>query len=848
MPTDGPLHLCAEIALALHGDKNANSLLDRLVRAIQKHLDAVAACCWLLERNENLLRPAARVGCDLPFDGLKAPVPVGKTVIGEVAANRTPAIVNDLSNTPDREISDWARREGIVSFACLPIDTSSRLLGVVALFGRRPFDAATLYALNTTQRMVATEIERLEADAEIKRSNEFLQSLVRSAPVAVVGLDQRQNVTLWNPEAERAFGWTRNDVLGRPYTIVPAECREAFDAHLHEVLAGHRLQRIETIRQHADGSPVPVQAAMSPIYAVDGTVDGVVEILGDLTRQKDAERCLRTQLAVSNVLAATETLDDAATQALRATCENLGWSCGELWLRPAADKDLARAAFVSVAGTSVERFQSVTPANESQPGQGIIGSIASSGEAVWHCELSQLTHSTRAALAQRDGLLAAIGAPIVHADVMRGVICFFGDSIRKPDASLRELMSNIANQFAQFLERQDTRASLRATQENLLQSQKMDAIGLLAGGVAHDFNNILSVIIAYSELGLEEIDAEHSLREPLFEINAAGQRAAALTRQLLAFSRKQVFKPTEVDLNRLAEDMDKMLRRLVGPSIAYETALSRPLYRVKADAAQLEQVLLNLAVNARDAMPDGGQIRIETRNADLDALSMPSQVRAEPGSYAVLSVSDTGCGMDEATQARIFEPFFTTKAPGKGTGMGLSTVYGIVQQSGGFIILDSKPGKGTTFAVYLPRVKEALATQQVDAQPTELPRGSETVLVVENEDTVRGVVRRILELRGYTILEARHGGEAVDILKERDGAVDLVLSDILMPVLNGFALAKHMQTEYPHVKLLFMSGYADLPTEADARLVEGENFLQKPFTSAALVRKVHAVLSAQRTS
>jgi len=838
----GPLLLCADLISAASRETDGEKLLQSLVRAATKHLDAFASHCWLLDGTRNLLQPAARAGGEVPFQTLGGPIPVRQTVIGEVAHTRRPVVVDDLRCAEDAEVRDWARREGIHAFACVPMESSTRLLGVVSIFRRAPFDPESLLALHAVLRLAASQFERCATDGDLRQSNEFMQSLVRSAPVGIVALDEQQRVTLWNQEAERTLGWTREEMLGHRYLLVPDEGRAGFDDQFAQVLAGQKQKRVETLRRHADGRLVPVQGAMFPMYNAAGDVGGAVEFLVDLSRQKHAERCLRTQLAVSRILAACETIEQAAAPSLRATCEIFGWRHGEFWLRPEADAPAARIAAHAAPGCSAARFLSAIPADELHPERGLVGRILAAG-GVWHKKLSECEGSLRAGWAQRDGLQAAIGVPIVLGGEVRGAVCFVAENLAEPDHGLRELMSSLGEQFGQALERERTRASLAAAEDNLRQSQKMDAIGLLAGGVAHDFNNILSVILAYSEIGLDEVAEDEPLHESLSEIHQAGQRAAALTRQLLAFSRRQVFRPESVDLNRLAEEMERMLRRLIGPKIVYESSLSRPLHRVTADAAQLEQVLLNLVVNARDAMPDGGSIRVATRNAELDARSMPAHVRAEPGAYAVLSVADTGCGMDAATQARIFEPFFTTKAPGKGTGMGLSTVYGIVQQSGGFLTVDSTPGVGTTFTVYLPRAKHALATQQVHEQLDELPPGAGTILVAEADETLRRVVRRILEVRGYQVLEAGDGAEALELVRQQAQSIDLLLAECLLPVIDGKELADRIRRDAPRVKVLLMSGCAEATPDGTGSPVDDAGFLQKPFTSEVLVRQVHLLLN-----
>ncbi|HVH89554.1 MAG TPA: PAS domain S-box protein, partial [Terriglobales bacterium] len=381
----------------------------------------------------------------------------------------------------------------------------------------------------------------------------------------------------------------------------------------------------------------------------------------------------------------------------------------------------------------------------------------------------------------------------------------------------------------------------RALEEQLRQSQKMEAVGRLAGGVAHDFNNLLTVIKGYSELILDELDAADPLRNEVDEIKKAADRAASLTRQLLAFSRQQVLAPKVLDLNAVVGNMDKLLRRLLGEDIDLFTVLEPGLGHVKADPGQVEQVIMNLAVNARDAMPQGGKLTIETANIDLDENYARDHVSVKPGAYVMVAVTDTGTGMPEKVKSRIFEPFFTTKEVGKGTGLGLSTVYGIIKQSGGYIWVYSEVGIGSTFKVYLPCV---------DA-PAELPsanplqparRGSETVLLVEDEDGVRALMRQVLHKHGYNVLESRHGGEALLMCERHQGKIDLLLTDVVLEQMSGRELAERLLKIRPEMKVLYVSGYADDAIVHHGVLNAGMSFLQKPFTTEALARKIRYLL------
>jgi len=376
------------------------------------------------------------------------------------------------------------------------------------------------------------------------------------------------------------------------------------------------------------------------------------------------------------------------------------------------------------------------------------------------------------------------------------------------------------------------------------QAQKMEAVGRLAGGVAHDFNNLLTAIFGYADLLAESLPPDHPGLEDLGEIRTAATRAAGLTRQLLAFSRQQVLRPVVLSVNDVVENVQKMLGRLLGEDIELHASLAGDLGNVRADAGQLDQVIINLAVNARDAMPKGGKLTLETANIDLDTGYAEQHQPVAPGRYVMLAVSDTGTGMDEKTKAKAFEPFFTTKEPGKGTGLGLATVYGIVKQSGGYIWAYSELGQGTTFKIYLPRVDAPSDTPVAVPELTGTPAGTETVLLAEDDPLLLPLARDLLKKLGYRVLEAHNSAEALTVARNHEGVIHLLLSDVVMPGGGGFQLAQNLLVERPAMRVLYMSGYTDEAVVRHGLLERGLNYLQKPFTPAVLARRVRGVLDA----
>ena len=385
-------------------------------------------------------------------------------------------------------------------------------------------------------------------------------------------------------------------------------------------------------------------------------------------------------------------------------------------------------------------------------------------------------------------------------------------------------------------------------EEQLRHSQKMEAVGRLAGGIAHDFNNLLMVIQGYADLLAERLPAGDSLHRNAEQIQTAAQRASSLTRQLLAFSRKQMLAPSVISIQSVVNDMEKILQRLIGEDVQLETHSAADLWLVKADRSQIEQVIMNLAVNARDAMPNGGRLMIETANVELDASFSQHAVVMTPGKYVMLAVTDNGCGMDAQTQAHLFEPFFTTKEKGKGTGLGLATVYGIVKQSGGYIWVYSELGRGTTFKVYLPRIEQGLAKAKNsdDGAGTKSGRrGSETVLLVEDEEGVRQLTREYLETYGYTVIQAADGHAALELARVHHGPIHLLVTDIVMPGISGRELADRAVKIRPELKVLYMSGYTDQAVVQHGMLESGSVLLQKPFTMGALAAKLREILAVE---
>ena len=661
--------LAADIGAALTRGTGLPEVLQGCCESLVRHLDAAFARIWTLNEVENVLELQASAGLYTHLDGAHSRVPVGQYKIGLIAAERRPHLTNTVLGDARVHDQEWAKREGMVAFAGYPLLVQDRLVGVLAMFARHPFDAFVQQALAAVADGIAIGISRKRVEAALTESARRFRALIEHSADAIA------------------------------------------------------------------------------LFAPDGTI----------------------------------------TYASPATTAVLGYVPAEFEGRNALElihpDDLARIRPDLLAGL-----------------QGPAPKIA-----------------LEARVRRKDGSWRLCEGTFTN---------LFGDS------AVRAVVAN----YRDITER-------RQLEQQLRQAQRMEAIGRLAGGVAHDFNNVLTAIFGYADLVLEDLPVGSPSRQDLAEIRKAAERASALTRQLLAFSRQQVLEPVVLSLNELVEDIDKMVRRLIGEDIDLRLSLSRDLGNVRTDPGQMQQVIMNLVVNSRDAMPTGGKLVLETSNTELSEQYAEMHQPVAPGPYVMLAVSDTGCGMDAETKARVFEPFFTTKEKGKGTGLGLSTVYGIVKQSGGYVWVYSEPGRGTTFKIYLPRVD---APAQPPAQRPEAGSvaGTETILLGEDDDMLRPLAKGLLERLGYTVLEATNTEEALAIAARHAGPIHLLVADVVMPGASGRDLARRLSESRPETRTLYMSGYTDDAIVHHGMLEPGLNFLQKPFTPAVLARKVRDVLDA----
>ena len=638
---------------------------------------------------------------------------------------------------------------------------------------------------------------RKNSDEAVRASEERYRRIVESTSEGVWMYDSNNVTTFMNTCMAKMLGHTPDQVVGLSiFTFIDERNQEVARARVAQRRIGiDDRQDFELMRR--DGTSFVASLQANSLFDSAGNFEGVLALVRDVSPKHRAEES-RTRLA-----AIVESSDDAIISK-DLTGKITSWNHGaEVLFQYSADEVIGeQISLLDVPDTvDVEHDTSERLA---------LGEAARNQETRRRAKDGSIVEIslTRSPLHDEDGVVTGV--------------------------------SWIARDLTT---RRKAEENLRRTEENFRQAQKMEAVGRLAGGIAHDFNNLLSVILSYSEIARDDLKVGDPLRVDLGEIHTAGLRAAELTKQLLAFSRKQVLQPRVVDLNQILNGMERMLSRLLGDDVELTVMNGADIGRVLADPGQIEQVIMNLAVNARDAMPDGGMVTIETSNVEFDDSSVGDRFGTLPGHYVLLAVSDTGMGMDAETKTRIFEPFFTTKEQGKGTGLGLSTVIGIVQQSGGTVGVYSELDRGSTFKVYLPRTDKPAEAPRSIVGPDVL-QGTETILLVEDEDQVRNVACMILRRHGYHVLDASNGGEAFLIAKDFSATIHLLLTDVVMPRLSGRKLAEQLAPQRPDMKVLFISGYTDDAIIHHGVLDAGVAFLQKPFKPDALVRKVRQVLDS----
>jgi PAS domain S-box-containing protein len=683
-----------------------------------------------------------------------------------------------------------------------------------------------------------TESKRMQT--ELMHTNAVLDSIVENIPAAIYLKDARTlKFVRVNRTVEQQTGFPRSEILGRTiHDIISPQDEELFLESDRQAIESGALVDIPDEPMHTrDHGLRYMHTKKVPIAGPDGRPAYLLGVSEDITEHKMMEEeLLRAKDCLEQrVLERTAELHEANLDMVRQMQENrrnleaLRESQQKLALH------IEQTPLAAIEWNLNYEVMEWNPAAEKVFGYTRDEALGRHAGFIVPAPVRPHTEGVLQQLVERSGGTRSTNENLTKDG--RTILCeWYNTPLVDKDGKVIGVAS-LASDISEY----------RQLEDQLRQSQRMEAVGQLAGGVAHDFNNLLNVILGYCDLVIDAMPAVDPQRTRVEHIRSSGQRAAALTRQLLAFSRKQVLEPRIVNLNDILHAMSHLLPRLITENIELQTKSTAGLHLTKVDPSQMEQVILNLVINARDAMPDGGTLLLSTFNVTQDALAAQSQYPSEPGDYVELCVSDSGTGMDAATQARIFEPFFTTKEPGKGTGLGLSTVYGIVKQSGGYITVQSELGKGTTFCVFLPRTKES-------EQSPELPvgesirqkeaRATETILLVEDDETLQELTTEFLASRGYHVLSAGNGAQALSLAASHKGVIHLVLSDVIMPGMSGPALVEKLSAMRPGVKALFVSGYTRDAIVQDGNLSPGLEFLQKPYRLADLAQKVRGILDS----
>ncbi len=776
-------------------------VLAAITRAAAEIANAPFASFWLASEDTETLTLGATSDDTLWADYPLKSCRFNQGLIGLVAKEKVAISVPDVFRDGRIVGPDWFRRHNFKSYYGIPLLFHHSVLGVLSLHGTVPFrfedDEREL--LDGFAAQAAVAIRNVRLFEEVSKARDFLHSIADSSADAIITTDSQGFITYFSPGAEDLFKVPAAQMVGRPVADFYPGGREEARALMRRLAGEGRIRNYDmTLRNGADS--IEVSTSYSLLKDSGGNVVGVLGVSTDISERRRAARALQetegryrslVESSIQGIWIHTEFVIRFANQAAArifgfdTTDQLLGIDVRDL----AAPQERDRLA----------RYQEASLRGASAPIRYDFEAVRKDGTPIW----------------------------IEH---VASTIPWNGEA-----AILATLLD--------ITELKRAEQALRDTEEQLRQAQKMEAVGRLAGGVAHDFNNLLTVIGGRTDRLLESPGLSEAMCRDLELIRKTVTRAATLTRQLLTFSRRQVVQPQVVDLNAIILGLDMMLRRLLGEDIELVIAPANAPQFVIADSGQLGQVILNLAVNARDAMPEGGRLIIEAEPVSLDEAFAARHEGFSPGAYVMLAVSDTGCGIPAQVLPHIFEPFFSTKGPDKGTGLGLSTVYGIVKQNGGAIFVYSEVGLGTTFKIYLPRAggTPAIWSDSSTAR-TPSPRGSETILLAEDENDVRELTRETLEANGYRVLSAGHPDQALRIAERYAGPIHLLLTDIVMPKMNGRELAERVVAARPGIEVLFVSGYTNAAISHRKELAGGAAFLEKPFMPGALLRKVRAVL------
>ncbi len=858
--------LIQEIGQAISMILDIDGLLKYIVEALEKRLDFNRGMIMMADKGKKRLTFSVGYGYSpeendyLNKLSFRLDNPHSKGVAVLTFKEQNPFLIDDVSKIK-KDISpkslEFVYRMETRSFVSVPIVFKGESLGILLVDNPksgRKLNQSDLNLLLGIAPQIAISINNAISYKRIQESEERFRSLSSNSPdiIYTIGIDGA--FTYVNPAWERILGHPADEVIGRFFIqfIKPEE------APLYKKIFKETRDQKKTVRDltgtilHQNGSERYFSLSAAPNLDAEGKVIGVVGTFKDITDRQLAEEALQYRVDLEKLITSI------STHFINLASEDINPEIN-LALKQIGSFARTDRSFIFQFIDSGGRVENthlwcaegiVLPQNileeASVPDLPWFYNKMNRQEVVSIPHVAQLPPEAEAeekAFLSR-GIKSLLCVPMAYSGNLIGFLGFDSTGKEKDwSEEIVTLLTIVGEIFAHSLERLGVEGEKKKLEEQLRQSQKMEAIGRLAGGVAHDFNNMLTGIIGYADLILLSLNRDHPLIGKVEEIKKAGKRAAALTQQLLAFSRKQMLQPKILDLNLIVNDLKKMLQRLIGEDIDLETHLEPSLFRVKVDPNQMGQVLMNLVVNARDAMARGGKIAIETANVVLDqAYGRKKGVSLQPGAYVLLEVRDTGTGMDPETRSHIFEPFFTTKELGKGTGLGLSTVYGIIKQSGGYIWVDSQPENGTTFQIFLPQAEGESALKESHSHSPLQFQGSETILIVEDNELVRNLTSEALKQYGYRVIEAPGGEHALKITREYGEKIDLLLTDVVMPGLNGREVADQIVSIRPGIRVLYMSGYSDNAIVQHGVLSSGLAFIEKPFSPENLAEKVRQVI------
>ena len=800
---------------------------------------------------------------------------LGSGLSSWIIRNRKPLLIDDFDHLPEGVPVPqlYGTMKMPLSWLGVPMLARDRVLGVICIqtYQYRSYGEEEQLLLSTIAEQVAAAVqnarlyeavarelaEHRKTEQSLKESEEQFRNLAEQSP-NMIFINRGGRVVYANRECERVMGYTRDEFYGERFDFLSlidpkdaGQVEAAFARHTagEEVLP-YEYTLVTKTNQRLD-------AIITTKLINYGNQPALLGIITDITARKRTERFLQALNSASEAMEQAESPEDIFSGAGE-RFKQLGVYLVVFLLENGRRLKLHYTSYepeilqrlADLAGLNFGEIY--LPLTESGVLEQIVGerqTIFSTAQESLQRHFPQLQFGTTDSIVELLRITKAISAPLVSEDRVVGMLSVQSRNLGPEDTAA---IMAFANQMAgawrktRLMEHlKESLDELQATQEQLIQAQKMEAVGKLAGGIAHDFNNLLTAIKGFTELLLQRTDSADEMHDDLMGIKNASDQAARLTRQLLAFSRKQVLQPKTINLTEIINKMREMLQRLIGEHIELVVKTEADLHAVRADPGQIEQIILNLAVNARDAMPDGGTLTLGTRNVSVTEKRTRMKLAVDAGEYVVLSVRDTGNGMDEETRRRLFEPFFTTKDTGKGTGLGLATVYGIVRQSNGTILVDSSPGKGTIFTIYLPRQAEETAPQAAAKKVREELRGGETVLLVEDEQMVRQLAERVLRGYGYNVLVASRGSEALELAERHGERIQMMITDVIMPGgMNGKQLADRLAKICPEMKVLYISGYSDGSLFSEAERGDSFQFLEKPFSPVELMQKVRIVLNS----